>query len=70
MQKVTHQLSFSSISIAKRKLKSQFFDQMSLLLDWPAIDSEIKKYYSKVAGRPSYSVCYCLKYLFYKHGMV
>jgi IS5 family transposase len=58
MQKQHHQLSFSSISVAKRKLKSQFFDQMELLLDWAAIDLEIKKYYSKgfsVAGRPSYS---------------
>jgi IS5 family transposase len=58
MQKSTSQLSFSSISIAKRKLKSQFFDQMNLLLDWASIDLEIKKYYSKgisVAGRPSYS---------------
>ena len=58
MQKSTSQLSFSSLSIAKRKLKSQFFDQINLLLDWPSIDSEIKKYYSKgfsVAGRRSYS---------------
>ena len=58
MQKNTDQLSFSSISVAQRKLKSQFFDQMELLLDWTAIDSEIKKYYSKgisVAGRRSYS---------------
>lgn len=58
MQKATHQLSFSSISIAKRKLKSKFFDQMNLLLDWSSIDLEIKKYYSKgfsVAGRHSYS---------------
>lgn len=58
MQKSTQQLSFSSISITKRKIKSQFFDQMNLLLDWTSIDSEIKKYYSKgfsVAGRPSYS---------------
>ena len=58
MQKATLQLSFSSISIAKRKLKSKFFDQMNLLLDWPSIDLEIKKYYSKgfsVAGRHSYS---------------
>ena len=58
MQKGTHQLSFSSISIAKRKLKSKFFDQMNLLLDWPSIELEIKKYYSKgfsVAGRHSYS---------------
>jgi transposase, IS5 family len=58
MQKTTTQLSFSSISVSKRKLKSQFFDQMELLLDWEAIELEIKKYYAKgqsVAGRPSYS---------------
>jgi len=58
MQKNTGQVSFSSISIAKRKLKSQFFDQMHVLLDWASVDFEIKKHYSKgvsVAGRPSYS---------------
>jgi IS5 family transposase len=58
MQKNTQQISFSSLSVSKRKLKSEFFDQMNLLLDWASIDSEIKKYYSKgfsVAGRPSYS---------------
>jgi len=58
MQKNTHQMSFSSIAIAKRKLKSTFFDQMNALLDWSSIELELKKYYSKgvsVAGRPSYS---------------
>lgn len=58
MQKSNNQLSFSTISISKRKLKSEFFDQMNLLLDWAAIEVEIRKYYSKgssVAGRPSYS---------------
>jgi transposase, IS5 family len=58
MQKNTNQLSFSTISISRRKLKSEFFDQMDLLLDWTAIDAEIRKYYCKgisVAGRPSYS---------------
>jgi IS5 family transposase len=58
MQKNTQQLSFSAISVSKRKLKSEFFDQMNLLLDWTAIEAEIRKYYSKgfsVAGRPSYS---------------
>jgi len=51
-------LSFSAISVSKRKIKSEFFDQMNQLLDWTAIDTEIKKHYSKgfsVAGRPSYS---------------
>jgi len=58
MQKNINQLSFSTISVSKRKLKSEFFDQMNQLLDWRAIDTEIRKYYSKgfsVAGRPSYS---------------
>jgi IS5 family transposase len=58
MQKNTNQLSFSTVSISKRKLKSEFFDQMNLLLDWEAIDAEIRKFYSKglsVSGRPSYS---------------
>jgi transposase, IS5 family len=58
MQKNTQQISFSSLSISKRKLKSEFFDQMNLLLDWSSIEFELKKYYSKgvsVAGRPSYS---------------
>ena len=58
MQKNNQQISFSSLSIAKRKLKSEFFDQMNLLLNWSLIEMELKKYYSKgvsVAGRPSYS---------------
>jgi IS5 family transposase len=58
MQKNTQQLSFSAISVSKRKIKSEFFDQMNRLLDWAAIDKEIRKHYNKgfsVAGRPSYS---------------
>lgn len=52
------QLSFSSLFVSKRKLKTEFFDQMNLLLDWSLIEAELKKHYSKgvsVAGRPSYS---------------
>ena len=58
MERNTQQLSFSAISVSKRKIKSEFFDQMNQLLDWTSIDTEIKKHYSKgfsVAGRPSYS---------------
>lgn len=58
MQKSTQQISFSSLALSRRKIKSQFFDQINLLLDWTSIEVEIKKYYSKgfsVAGRPSYS---------------
>lgn len=57
MQKNTQQISFSSLSVSKRKLKSEFFDQMNLLLDWSLIETELKKHYFKgvsVAGRPSY----------------
>lgn len=58
MQKSSHQISFSSVALSKRKLKSEFFTQMNLLLDWSLIEIELKKYYSKgfsVSGRPSYS---------------
>ncbi|MDB5119019.1 MAG: transposase [Sphingobacteriales bacterium] len=73
MQKNIQQLSFSSISRSKRKPKSQFFDQMELLLDVATIDSEIKKYYSKgfnVAGRPSYSGLFYLKSNGLKDGIM
>lgn len=58
MQKNNSQLSFSSLSLSKRKVKNEFFEQMNRLLDWTSIEADIKKYYSKgasVAGRPSYS---------------
>ena len=58
MQKNRQQLSFSAIALSKRKLKSQFFDQMNVLLEWNSIEQEILRYYStgfSVDGRPSYS---------------
>lgn len=58
MQKNTGQPSFSSVIISGRKIKSQFFDQMNLLLDWTAIEAELNKHYHKgysADGRPSYS---------------
>lgn len=58
MQKNNQQLSFSSLSINKRKLKTDFFDQMNLLIDWNSIEQTVQKHYSKglsVDGRPSYS---------------
>ncbi len=57
MQKENCQLSFSTIAISKRKIKRGFFDQINSILDWTAIDTEIRKYYTRgasVAGRPSY----------------
>ena len=58
MEKNTSQLSFSSISVSKRKLKNEFFTQMNILIDWSLIEKEIRRYYSNgfsVAGRCSYS---------------
>ena len=58
MEKNTSQLSFSSISVAKRKWKNDFFTQMNTLIDWSLIEREIRRHYSKgfsVAGRSSYS---------------
>ena len=42
----------------KHKLKTDFFDQMNLLIDWNLIEQTVQKHYSKglsVDGRPSYS---------------
>lgn len=58
MQKDNRQPSFSTIAVTKRKIKRDFFNHIDQILDWTAIDTEIKKYYTKgasVAGRPSYS---------------
>lgn len=58
MQINNQQISFSSVSLSKRKIKSEFFTQMNLLLNWSLLEVELKKYYSKgfsVSGRPSYS---------------
>ena len=52
------QMNFTDVYVAKRKIKSEFFDQINLIIDWDKIDHVIKKYYQKgesVAGRPSYS---------------
>ena len=57
MEKSMHQLSFSSLSVEGRKSKSDFFDQINALLDWKAIERELRKYYTKglsANGRPSY----------------
>lgn len=57
MEKNNSQMSFSSYAIERRKIKSQFFDQINRLLDWQAIDKELTKYYTKglsATGRASY----------------
>lgn len=58
MEKNTTQLSFSSLSVEKRRSKGTFFTQMDALIDWASIEKEIRLHYYKgfsVAGRPSYS---------------
>jgi IS5 family transposase len=64
MEKHSKQLSFSSLSVSKRKIKRDFFYQMNLLLDWDQIEKTLKLYYSKgvsVDGRPSYSALLLFK---------
>jgi IS5 family transposase len=58
MQKKTSQLSFSSLALAKRKLKTVFFDQMNALINWKEVEQTIEKYYRKgksTDGRPAYN---------------
>ena len=40
MEKSSLQLSFSSISVEKRRIKSDFFDQINALLDWALIEKK------------------------------
>ena len=54
----TIQMSFSDAYLAKRKIKTQFFDQINQIVEWDEIDTIVKRYYQKgvsVSGRPSYS---------------
>ena len=49
-------LGFADLAISHRRIKSTFFEQMNLLLDWQHIEIIIKKHYNKgvsVAGIPS-----------------
>jgi IS5 family transposase len=50
-------MSFTSIYVSRRKLKSEFFTQINKLVDWTEIEAVIQKDYNKglsVAGRRSY----------------
>jgi len=58
MQKNNSTLSFSDLAISRRKIKSEFFNQINNLLDWTKIEKIITKHYVRgesVVGRPSYS---------------
>lgn len=49
--------SFADISVEKRKVKSEFFEQINKLIDWEEISKAINKHYNKgnsATGRPSY----------------
>ncbi len=51
-------MSFLSLAVTQRKLKSEFFDQVNRALSWEALEKTIIQFYSKgvsVDGRPSYS---------------
>ena len=44
--------------MTKRKVKTQFFEQMNTLVDWRPISNIINKHYTKgsdVCGNPAYS---------------
>ncbi len=47
---------FADITLAQRKLKSDFFENINKIIDWNPIEKIIKKHYNKgfsVVGRPS-----------------
>ena len=50
--------SFADVVTSHRKMKNDFFNQVTLILDWQSIDKLIKKHYNKgksAVGRESYS---------------
>lgn len=53
-----YQMSFSTVLLSQRKLKSEFFNQVNKAIDWNEVDQVICKYYRKgfsVDGRRAYS---------------
>lgn len=53
-----HQVSFTTILLSQRKLKSVFFMQVDKAIDWNEVEQVLNKYYRKgfsVDGRPAYS---------------
>lgn len=55
--KKTEHIGFADLMTQRRKIKSQFFNQMDLLLDWRPISNIINKHYIKgesAVGAPSY----------------
>lgn len=55
--KIAHNPSFADLAVASRKIKSQFFAQINLIIDWRPISNIINKHYSRglsATGQPSY----------------
>jgi IS5 family transposase len=55
--KIAQNPSFADLAVANRKIKSQFFVQINLILDWRPISNLINKHYSRglsATGQPSY----------------
>lgn len=64
--KQTNQLSFSDISASQRKCKHAFFDQINKLVNWSAVEKELKLHYPKglrLSGKPAYSPLLLFKML-------
>jgi len=50
-------IGFADLAAERRKVKTEFFDQVNTLIDWRLISNIINKYYQKgesVSGRPAY----------------
>jgi IS5 family transposase len=55
--KISQNPTFAELAVARRKVKSQFFDQLNRLIDWRPISTLINKHYTKTlsaSGRPAY----------------
>jgi len=52
-----NQISFADLSVERRKIKEDFFNQINLLIDWRPISNLINRHYTKgvsAVGRQSY----------------
>jgi len=66
-------IGFADLAAERRKVKTEFFDQVNTLIDWRLISNIINKYYQKgesVSGRPAYEGLLLLKYVFCRPGII
>jgi IS5 family transposase len=55
--KIAQNPSFADLAVSKRKLKSEFFNQINIIVDWRPISNLINKHYSRgdrSTGQPAY----------------